>query len=188
MRLQTSSVRPFRRAIDALKLVRSPAGMPTSTTRPPGRVETIASSIAASSPATSKATSTPAANRAGRAPRPRPRLRARRFRARRRTRPRVSTRWGSRSVASTTEAPAAERACTSSSPSGPQPNTPTVIPGATRPRSSACRATPSGSSSVPSASRTVSGIACRSESGQAIQVRSAPSVVPCPAKRRTRQR
>ena len=49
---------PLRRATDAVNVVRSSDGMPTSTTRPPGRVRARARSTAASSPAHSIATST----------------------------------------------------------------------------------------------------------------------------------
>ena len=59
IRRESSRVRPLRRAADAAKLVRSPSGMPTRTTRPPGRTAASASARAPSSPAVSNATSTP---------------------------------------------------------------------------------------------------------------------------------
>ncbi len=58
IRRQRRSESSLRRAMPAGNVVRSSSGMPTSTTRPPGRTATIASDSAASSPATSNATST----------------------------------------------------------------------------------------------------------------------------------
>jgi len=52
-------VRPLRRASEAVNVVVSPPGMPASTTRPPGRTDSMASRTASSFPATSNATSAP---------------------------------------------------------------------------------------------------------------------------------
>ena len=66
IRRQSEIVSPLRRAVDAVKHERSSVGMPTSTSRPPGRNVSIAVAIASSSPATSNATSTPSELAAGR--------------------------------------------------------------------------------------------------------------------------
>ena len=133
MRRLSSSVRPFRRAVEAEKLVRSPSGIPTRTTRPPGRTSASVESSASSLPDTSNPTSTsngaPAAPSASAAAR----------------------RCGIGSAANTST-PSRTSSCTISNPSGPQPKTAARSPGATAPRSSACNATPSGSSSVAASS------------------------------------
>ena len=59
MRRTSEIVRPLRRAVEAVKLVRSSEGMPASTTRPPGRTASTAASTAAWTPAASIATSRP---------------------------------------------------------------------------------------------------------------------------------
>ena len=183
IRRERSRVRPLRRAADASKLVRSPSGMPTRTTRPPGRTEAIASARAPSSPAVSNATSTPRSPGSGTSESSpgwtacvAPQATAARVRC------------ASGSVAMTISAPAARSAWMTSRPIGPQPKTPTVVPGSTLPRSSACSATPSGSSSAASASERRSGTRCASRALQASEVRSAPSVVPWPAKTVSGQR
>ena len=83
----------------------------------------------------------------------------------------------------------ARSACMSSSPSGPQPNTPAVIPGRARPRSSACSATPSGSSSGPAASGIALGErTCKRAPGQAIERAQRAVGRPVPGEAESRQR
>ena len=76
----------------------------------------------------------------------------------------------------------------SSSPIGPHPTTATRAPSRTCPRSRAWMATPSGSSSAPSVSVTLSGSGCSRSDGQASSSRMAPSWSPCPANRMLRHR
>jgi hypothetical protein len=168
-------VSPLRRATEARNLIASSPGMPASTTRPPGRTDSSASPIASSVPAASNATSTPGPKAPARSGEPGSATTSAP------NRDAAFRRCSSGSTASTELAPAAFSAPTSSSPIGPHPTTQAVPPNGRWPRSTLCTATPSGSSSAPSASEIPSGSGCSSADGQAMNSRIMPSVSACPA-------
>jgi len=173
IRLVIAIVSPLRRASDAVKVVVSPSGMPTSTTRPPGRTDSRATRTPSSRPATSNATSTPSSDTgsSGVSTTSAPHRAA------------ASRRCASGSTAITRDAPAARSTWMSSNPIGPHPATDATPPKGRWPRSSDHRATPSGSSIAPAASETESGSGCSSADGHAMTSRIIPSVPPCPANR-----
>src|SRR6266516_3694265 len=111
-------VSPLRRATDAGNRIRSSAGMPPRTARPPGRAARTANCTASSVPAISNAVSTPSPARsaAGSATSWAPASRA------------ASRRCGSGSTAITRAAPAARKSWTISKPIGPHPITAHVQP------------------------------------------------------------
>jgi hypothetical protein len=172
-------VSPLRRATDAWNAISSSAGMPASTTRPPGRADSTASRTPSSVPAASNATSTPAPTSSRTVAEAKPGSAA----TSAPNRAAASRRCASGSTASTELAPAAFSTPISSSPIGPQPTTDAVPPNGRWPRSTLCSATPSGSSKAPSASETPSGSEYSNSVGQVMNSRIMPSVSPCPANR-----
>ncbi len=167
-------VSPLRRAIEAWNLIASSPGMPASTTRPPGRTDSTASRTASSLPAASNATSTPGPVRSTAPGSP---TTSAPYRAA------ASRRCASGSTASTELAPAAFSTAIRSSPIGPHPTTDAVPANGRCPRSRLWMATPSGSSSAPSALETPSGSGCSNSAGHVMNSRIMPSVSPCPANR-----
>jgi len=170
-------VSPLRRVTEALSVMVSSPGMPASTTRPPGRTESIASPTPSSLPAASNATSTPWPVSSRMRPSPSEEGSATRSAP---SRAAASRRWASGSMASTELAPAALSNWMSSSPTGPQPTTEAEPQNGRCPRSMECTATPRGSSMAPSTSDSRSGSGYSCAAGQVMNSRIMPSVSPCP--------